>query len=84
MKNENRNCGMNYPMYPNMGYMPYMYNPMMNNPIPFTSGGVTSNTIENQLNSLENQINMLDKRVTALENNKLNTNNYSSSNFQIM
>lgn len=88
-----------YPQYPGMGMPmpiqpPYMAPnmmqgyPMMN---PSSSTGVTSNTIEQQINNLEQQITLLDRRVTNLENmynnsNSVNYSNtkYNSSNYQMM
>ena len=68
---------MPYPIYPpyqmSMPNMPITYQPM-----------ISDNTIEQQFNNLEQQINLLDKRITALENSNINTNNYSSSNYQMM
>ena len=82
---DKRNCSnnMNYPIYqqpmivPPMGY-PMMQGGFQPNMMGMNMGGVSSNTIEQQINNLEQQINLLDRRVTRLEN--LNTNN-SSNNY---
>lgn len=97
MKHESRNCGVPYPIYPpyqGLDMMSYNqippFNPMSPyGPIPFTANlGMSPNGIandfENKINSLTEQVNSLDKRVTALESGTLSTNNYSSSNYQMM
>ena len=98
---KDRQCGgmPSYPIYPQyqgMGYpMPGMQPPMMPSMgmqgYPTMNSGVSSNTIEQQLNSLEQQITLLDKRITNLENmynssNSINYSNtkYNSSNYQMM
>ncbi len=84
MKQDNRNCAVPYPIYPpyqGMGMMPYNSMPY---PIPFTSNPNMNNNFNDQINSINEQLNSLDKRVAKLENDNLNTNNYSSSNYQIM
>lgn len=96
---EKRNCGnnMNYPVYqqpmmvPPMGYPMYQggFQPNMmgmtnaNNNI---TGGISSNTFEQQINNIEQQINLLDQRVTRLENlNNNNINNkYNDSNYYMV
>ena len=77
---------MPYPIYP-----PYQMNPMPGIPsMPMGyqqtnySNMISDNTLEQQFNNLEQQINLLDKRVTALERGNITTNNYSSSNYQMM
>ena len=86
---DKRNCNqnMNYPVYggpmmvPPMGYPNY-------GPFPNFNGGVSSNTIEQQISNLEQQLNQLDQRVTRLErqymnnnmNNNMNSNNYNKYN----
>ena len=91
---DKRNCSnnMNYPIYqqpmmvPPMGYPIGFQNTMMGmggmpNMTGMT-GGVTTNTIEQQLSNLEQQINLLDQRVTRLEklNSNTTTNNYNKYN----
>ena len=96
---DKRNCGnnMNYPIYqqpmmvPPMGYPMYqggfqpnmMGMPNTNNNI---TGGISSNTFEQQINNIEQQINLLDQRVTRLENlNNNNINNkYNDSNYYMV
>ena len=86
---DKRNCGnnMNYPVYqqpmmmPPMGYPMYPGNfqGLQGNINPNMTGGITSNTFEQQINNLERQINLLDQRVTRLENlNNNSTNNYNN------
>lgn len=55
------------------------------------TGGITSNTIEQQMNTMQQQINSLESRVSTLENmaNSSNSvlysnNKYNSSNYQMM
>lgn len=90
-----------------MGPMPMMPGPMMQGPMmqqpmmqapmmtPVTTsspGGVSSNTLEQQLNTMQQQINTLERRVNTLENmvnqsNSINysgTSQYNSSNYQMM
>lgn len=104
---KDRQCGgvPTYPMYPQyqgmgapMGYPMPGQPPMMVPPMGMqgytnmtSSNGVSSNTIEQQMNNLEQQITLLDKRVTNLENmynssNSVNYSNtkYNSSNYQMM
>lgn len=88
MKKDNRNCNMPYPVYPPyQGMMPGV-NPNMNYPmpIPYNTGMNMnySSTSNDQTSNLEQQIRNLDKRVTALENNTSYSNNYNSSNYQMM
>lgn len=93
---DKRNCNnnMSYPIYqqpmmvPPMGYPVYPnsfqgFQPNMNN---MMSGGITTNTFEQQINNLEQQINLLDQRVTRLErnNNLNNNNNYNDSNYYMV
>lgn len=96
---EKRQCSnnMNYPVYqqpmmvPPMGYPMYqsgfqqnmMGMPNMGGNI---TGGISSNTFEQQINNIEQQINLLDQRVTRLEglnNNNIN-NKYSDSNYYMV
>lgn len=93
MKKE-RDCGMAYPVYPQMVpnfggmMMPGQMIPMPNNMgmtnVPLTS--VQSAINSNDLSAISNQISNLENRVTRLENivNKGNYNNYNSSNYQMM
>lgn len=86
-----------YPPYQGVGVMPYgMPNMMPMNMMgtyPNTTqniGNFSSNTIEQQLNTLQQQINSLENRVSTLENmvnnsnSVLYSNNYNSSNYQMM
>lgn len=92
---KDRNCG-NYPVYPQMvpyfgdmgafemapqaGMMSYP-NYGMINPGSFQNVyGQTENSITNKLNSLEQRVNRLEKIV----NNGNYSNNYNSSNYQMM
>ena len=89
---KDRDCGMAYPIYPNMvpnfggvlmpGQMVPMPNMGMTN-VPLTSVQSTINS--NDLSALSNEISNLEQRVTRLENtiNK-SYNNYNSSNYQMM
>lgn len=97
---DKRNCNMSsYPVYPGpmmvppMGYpagMPTNFQGGM--PVGMAggyTGGISSNTLEQQLNNIEQQINLLDQRVTRLEklNNNTTTNNYnkySDSNYYMV
>lgn len=98
---EKRQCGnnMNYPVYQQPMMVPPMGYPMfqggfqpnmigMNNMPNMTgmTGGVTSNTFEQQINNIEQQINLLDRRITRLENlnNNTNSNNYNDSNYYMV
>ena len=92
---KDRNCGSPYPIYPAYQGMPYMPNMPMMGPVPFGSmteqvpntGGSTSSTTNQTFNNLQEQINLLDKRITNLEsmmNTNTMTNQYSSSNYQMM
>ena len=84
---DKRNCSnnMNYPVYqqpmmvPQFGY-PNMYQQ------PFMSGGITTNTYDQQINNIEQQINLLDQRITRLEkmNNNNNYNKYNDSNYYMV
>ena len=87
-----RDCGMAYPIYPNMvpnfggmvtpGQMIPMPNMGMTN-VPLTSVQSTINS--NDLSALSNQISNLEQRVTKLENIINSSNyNYNSSNYQMM
>ena len=89
---KDRDCGMAYPIYPNMvpnfggvlmpGQMVPMPNMGMTN-VPLTSVQSTINS--NDLSSLSNQISNLEQRVTKLENIINSSNyNYNSSNYQMM
>jgi len=86
---DKRNCNnnMNYPIYQQPMMIPPMGFPMgyqgMN------MGGITTNTIEQQLNNLEQQINLLDQRITRLErnfnnNSNNNYNKYNDSNYYMV
>lgn len=86
---EKRNCGMNnYPVYPGpvmvppMGYPVGMPGNFAGNMPGSYTGGISSNTFEQQINNMEQQINLLDQRVTRLEklNNSSTTNNYTKYN----
>jgi len=95
---KDRNCGATpYPVYPpyqGMGMFPaYGMQPMM--PMNMmggypNTGSVSSNTVEQQLNTLQQQINSLENRVSTLENmlnnsnSVLYSNNYNTSNYQMM
>ena len=93
---EKRNCSnnMNYPVYqppmmvPPMGYPMYQGGFQPNMMMPNTQGGITTNTIEQQLNTIEQQINLLDQRVTRLENLNNTSNNfnnkYNDSNYYMV
>ena len=95
---EKRQCSnnVNYPVYqqpmmvPPMGFPMYQggFQPnMMGMPnMTGMSGGITSNTFEQQINNIEQQINLLDQRITRLENlNNNNINNkYSDSNYYMV
>lgn len=78
MKNK-RNCSYPYGMtYPNMmPGMPMMTPPTMVQPY---DNQIPNNT--NYDNNLVNRINNLEKRVSALES--MYTNNYNSSNYQML
>ena len=95
---DKRNCNnnnMNYPVYP--GFQNFG-GPMMVPPMGYPNqgfgtmpnyGGVTTNTIEQQINNLSEQINQLEQRVTRLErqymNNSNNYNNkYNDSNYYMV
>lgn len=89
---KDRDCGMAYPIYPNMvpnfggvlmpGQMVPMPNMGMTN-VPLTS--VQSTINNNDLSALSNQISNLEQRVTKLENIINSSNyNYNSSNYQMM
>lgn len=80
---KDRNCNMNYPVYPMMTPsmpMGYAQNPMMGQ-MP-TGCGCMQNSTEQQIQNLYNQVNNLEKRVTILEN-KTN-NNYNDSNYYMV
>ena len=84
-----RNCA-GYPVYPNMGGMPMplpMYPnmnmcPSMN---MYPSANMSQDNM-NELNTLKSKINNLEQRVTAIENviNNSYSNNYNTSNYQMM
>jgi len=82
---DKRNCNnnMNYPVYPQPMMVPPMGMPNYQS-FPNYNNGITSNTIEQQINNLEEQINLLNQRVTRLErqymNNMSNNNNYNKYN----
>ena len=92
---EKRNCNSNnYPIYQQPMMVPHMGYPMGINGIQnmgimpnMYQGGITTNTIEQQLNNLEQQINLLEQRVTRLErmnSNSNNSNNYNDSNYYMV
>lgn len=95
---KDRNCG-GMPIYPNMvpnfggvvmpGQMIPMQGSMMNMPMndTFTTTTTQTNYTSSDLNTLTNQINSLEQRVNRLENlvnNGTYSNNYNSSNYQMM
>lgn len=96
MKKDNRDCSVPYPIYPPyQGMVPPMGMPgpmpIMNYqtsvPVNYSSSTNSINNIDQQLNNIEQEINNLDRRISNLENmyNKSNfSNNYSSSNYQMM
>lgn len=90
MKNTERNCGMPYPIYPPyqgvnmMPGVPNMSTPYQMYPQTSYTNIAGDNTFEQQLTSLQQQVSMLDKRVSALEKGSMTSNNYSSSNYQMM
>ena len=87
-----------YPPYPvgmpyqNMGMQqPIMPQPIMQQPIAFPNYNQNMNTqafnqgtLEQQLSNLSSQVNSLERRVSNLENIVGNTNQYNTSNYQIM
>lgn len=88
-----------YPVYPMYGGMQGMPGPIpmtgVNMPMPlpmpaptWTTQGTTTNQsfTNSEINTLSNQINSLEQRVSNLENmvNKAYSNNYNTSNFQMM
>lgn len=73
---DKRNCGMNYPIY----QPPVMVPPMAMPYGPYQPSGISSNTIEQQLNNIEQQLNMLEQRITRLEKSNNTTNNYTKYN----
>ena len=83
---KDRNCGMNPVMYSGaipMGGMPGPL-PM---PMPMNTPYINEINYGNQdLSSIQNQIATLERRVTNLENvvNGSYSNNYNSSNYQMM
>ena len=87
---DKRNCNqnMNYPVYPGMMVPPMGYPNY--GPFPNFNGGVSSNTVEQQISNLEQQLNQLDQRVTRLErqymnnNSNNNYNKYNDSNYYIV
>lgn len=87
---KDRNCPGGYPSYGNVpmygaGMNPMMYGGAMPMPIPMPNTFV--NDSENQISTLTNQVNNLEQRVNALENivNKsIYSNNYNTSNYQMM
>ena len=84
---DKRNCNnnMNYPIYPQPMMMPPMGYPNYQ-PYNNYNGGVSTNTIEQQLNNIEQQINLLDQRVTRLEKATMNNNynKYNDSNYYMV
>ena len=94
---KDRNCGnaTPYPIYPMYGMpmqsMQGAY-PMMNMPMPLpmpaptTSMNTTTGYTTSEINTLSNRINSLEQRVSNLENivNKSYSNNYNTSNYQMM
>jgi len=89
-----------YPVYPQMQQgmvpvMPPMMVPPIQQPIMPNQGMMMSptmpntygNSLETQVNTLNNQVNSLERRVAALESlvgNPNYSNNYNTSNFQMM
>lgn len=94
---KDRDCNANqapYPIYPAypMGY-PYqnmgMQQPMMNFATPnynqnMNMQGFNQGTIEQQISNLSSQVNSLERRVSNLESLIGNTNQYNTSNYQVM
>ena len=83
---KDRNCGMGVqrgmvPNYPGM-YMPGGIIPMsgMSYPSSSTMNNYGSNDLSNRINSLEQRVNRLENLV----NNGSYSNNYNSSNYQMM
>ncbi len=83
---KDRNCGMNYPVYPN-------YGPMMPNNMPNMMGGNMSpnmpvipvgENIEQQINNINNRISNIERKISNLENAALNNSNYNSTGYQMM
>lgn len=97
---KDRNCGGNtpYPIYPMYGNMQGMPGPLpmngVNMPMPIPMGMPTPvmNTTStpsytaSEINTLSNQVNNLEQRVSNLENmvKQALSNNYNTSNYQIM
>lgn len=94
---KDRNCGGGYPVYQGMpmqmgGMMPMPTYGGMPMPMPMVGQGmqteISSNysNVESQINNLNNQINALEQRVSSLESlvNKGFSNNYNTSNYQMM
>lgn len=77
---KDRNC-MGYPIYPNMGGMP-MPLPMYPNMTEYYG----NNNEYNDLNQIMNKLNNLEQRIATLEDmmNKNYTNNYNTTNYQMM
>jgi len=65
-------------------------NPMMYGgavPMPMPMQNTFTNNMDNQINNLSNQVSNLEQRVSSLENlvNKgIYSNNYNTSNYQMM
>jgi hypothetical protein len=84
---KDRNCGMGIPVYPVMPGMAMpmpMGSPMMGN---MPNYNMSNSTLENQIQNLNNQINSLEQRVNSLEtlvNQSVYSNNYNTSNYQMM
>ena len=93
MKKE-RNCMNPYPVYTPYQGIPFQYpmnqvSPFQNyNQMPTPSYlNESNNSIQDQINNLSEQVNLLDKRLTNLETTitkNTTSNNYSSSNYQMM
>lgn len=96
---KDRDCGVNYPVYPMMQGIPMMQGmPMMNMGFPNTGmnstiptgsimTNVNTNNYDEEIRRLEQRVNMLDRRVTALEtsgNSSSNYNTYNSSGYQML
>lgn len=93
---KDRNCGgMMYPqMVPNFGgvmmpggAVPYGGDMNMGNMMNIPGGFSSQNYNSPDLNNLMNQVNSLEQRVSRLEgtiNNSSFSNNYNSSNYQMM
>lgn len=95
MKKDNRDCSVPYPIYPPYqgivspmgmpGPMPIMnYQTSIPTNFQSSSASSTMNNIDQQFNNIEQEINNLDRRISNLENMYNSSNNYNSSNYQMM